>query len=239
MKKMKFGALLMSALLILSGCDWSNTTKGTGLGAIAGAGLGALAGRLIGKDGKSTAIGAAIGTAVGAGAGALIGKKMDKAKAAAEAVKNAQVQSITDDNGLEAMKVTYDSGILFASGKSNLSSDAKYSINQLVNNVFKVDNWDIAVVGHTDNTGFRGVTSATENARRNQVLSEERARSVSNYITQQGVSASRIAKVQGMGQDAPVESNETAAGRALNRRVEIYVYASKAMIDAANAGTLK
>ena len=115
MKIFKLNIALLCALILLSGCgSMNNTTKGGLIGAGGGAALGALAGRLIGGNGKGTAIGAAIGTAVGTTAGVLIGKKMDKAKAEAEAIANAQVESVTDANGLQAVKVTFDSGILFA-----------------------------------------------------------------------------------------------------------------------------
>ena len=93
----------------------SNTGKGALIGAGGGAGLGAIVGALAGN----TAIGAAIGTAVGAGAGAIIGKKMDKAKKEAEAIQNAQVEEVTDANGLDAVKMTFDSGILFNTGKAD------------------------------------------------------------------------------------------------------------------------
>ena len=88
----------------------NNTQKGAGIGA----GGGALLGGIIGAIAGNTMIGAAVGGAVGAGAGAIIGKKMDKAKAEAEAIQNAQVEEVTDANGLEAVKMTFDSGILFA-----------------------------------------------------------------------------------------------------------------------------
>ena len=125
MKNLKFHALALSALLLFAGCNTSNTTKGGLIGAGGGAALGALVGNLIGKNTKGTVIGAAIGTAVGTTAGVLIGKKMDKAKAAAAAVANAEVSSVKDANGLDAVKVTFDSGILFQTGKSALSSTAK------------------------------------------------------------------------------------------------------------------
>ena len=110
MKKIKVFSLALCMGLILSGC--TNTQKGAAIGTGGGALLGAIVGKLAGN----TAVGAAVGGAVGAGAGALIGKKIDKAKAEAEAVKNAQVESVTDKNGLQAVKVTFDSGILFTTG---------------------------------------------------------------------------------------------------------------------------
>ena len=113
MKSLKSIAVALCAALVLAGCNMSNTGKGALIGAGGGAGLGAVIGAIAGN----TAVGAVIGGAVGAGAGALIGKKMDKAKKEAEAVQNAQVEAVTDANGLEAVKVTFDSGILFATGQ--------------------------------------------------------------------------------------------------------------------------
>lgn len=204
----------------------NNATKGGLLGGGGGAALGALAGYLIGKDAKGAAIGAAVGGAVGTGAGVIIGKKMDKAKAAAEAVKNAQVEAIKDANGLQAVKVTFDSGILFATNKSDLNAAAKTSLQKFANDVLKVNpDIDVAIVGHTDNTGTDAI---------NNPLSEKRAQSVEAYLKQCGASASQIKSVGGAGSTQPVADNSTAAGRQQNRRVEVFLYASKAMIDAAN-----
>ena len=125
MNKMKFMVLFMSVAMIFSGCaSMNNTGKGAAIGGGSGAALGAILGGVIGK-GKGAAIGAAIGTAVGAGTGALIGKKMDKAAAEAKQIEGAQVEQITDNNGLKAVKVTFDSGILFTTGNASLSPAAK------------------------------------------------------------------------------------------------------------------
>ena len=98
--------------MLLSSCggNMNNTGKGSLIGAGGGAALGTLIGTLASSIARSR-YGAAAGVAVGA-VGALIGKKMDKAKAAAQQVENAQVESVTDANGLQAVKVTFDSGIL-------------------------------------------------------------------------------------------------------------------------------
>ena len=127
MKGLKFCALVLSAGMLLSSCggNMNNTGKGSLIGAGGGAALGTLIGTLASSNkGKGAGIGAAVGVAVGAGVGALIGKKMDKAKAAAQQVENAQVESVTDANGLQAVKVTFDSGILFNTSSSALSSNA-------------------------------------------------------------------------------------------------------------------
>ena len=160
MRKTKFMALLLCVTMILSGCgSMNNTTKGGLLGGGGGAALGAVVGGLIGK-GKGAAIGAGIGAAVGAGAGVLIGKKMDKAAAEAAAIEGAQVEQITDNNGLQAVKVTFDSGILFGTGAAALSSEAKASLSKFANNVLKQNTgMDVDIYGYTDNQGWKNSTA--------------------------------------------------------------------------------
>ncbi|HOK36828.1 MAG TPA: glycine zipper domain-containing protein, partial [Paludibacteraceae bacterium] len=114
--------LFLSFAIILSGCKSLNkTAKGTMIGAGTGAAVGAGIGAIVGKDAKSAGIGAAIGTAVGATTGAIIGHKMDKAAEKAAAIEGAKVETITDINGLPAVKVTFESGILFETNKSTLN----------------------------------------------------------------------------------------------------------------------
>ena len=211
-------------------CACNNMQKGAAIGAGGGAVLGGVIGAIAGN----TAVGAAIGGAVGAGAGAIIGKKMDKAKAEAEAVKNAQVESVTDANGLDAVKVTFDSGILFATGKAELSAAAKNSLAQFATVLKNNADCDIAIQGYTDNTGFKGSTAA-ESAAKNQALSLDRATAVSSYLKALSVPNSQIKSVEGFGEANPVADNSTAEGRKQNRRVEVYMYASQKMINEAQA----
>ena len=235
MNKMKFMVLFMSVAMIFSGCaSMNNTGKGAAIGGGSGAALGAILGGVIGK-GKGAAIGAAIGTAVGAGTGALIGKKMDKAKAAAQQVENAQVESVTDANGLQAVKVTFDSGILFNTSSSALSSNATASLAKFASTVLNVNkDMDVAIKGYTDNQGWKNSTAA-QSVQKNMDLSLQRANSVSNYLKQCGVSPTQITSVEGLGEADPVADNSTAAGREQNRRVEVYLYASEKMIQEAQA----
>ena len=107
-KNLGISSLAAAMLISLGGCSsMNNTGKGAliggGGGAAAGAGIGALIG-----GGKGAGIGAAIGAAVGAGAGALIGRKMDKQKAELEQqlADAAKVETVTDSNGLQAIRVT-------------------------------------------------------------------------------------------------------------------------------------
>jgi outer membrane protein OmpA-like peptidoglycan-associated protein len=230
MKSLKTIAVALSAALVLVGCGMSNTAKGGLIGAGGGAALGALIGHIAGN----TAIGAAIGTAVGTGAGVIIGKKMDKAKKEAEAVQNAQVESVTDANGLQAVKVTFDSGILFTTGSSTLSSTAKSSLMQFSTVLKNNADCDVAVQGYTDNAGWKNST-AEQSQQKNQELSQKRAQAVTDYLMSLGVSSSQIRSTMGYGESNPVADNSTAAGKAQNRRVEVYMYASQEMIKAAEA----
>ena len=220
MKKIKFFSIGLCFALVLAGCN--NTQKGAAIGAGGGAVLGAIVGKLAGN----TAVGAAVGAAVGTGAGAIIGKKMDKAKAEAEAVQNAKVESVTDANGLAAVKVTFDSGILFATNKADLNTSAKNSLAKFATVLNNNADCDIAIIGHTDNTGSDAI---------NQPLSVKRATSVSDYLKSCGVKTAQIKSVEGQGSGNPVADNSTAEGRKQNRRVEVYMYASQEMIQAAQA----
>jgi len=222
MKNLKSIAAGLCAAMVLVGCNVSNTAKGTAIGA----GGGAVVGAIIGKMAGNTAIGAVIGGTVGATTGAIIGKKMDKAKKEAEAVKNAQVETITDANGLEAVKVTFDSGILFATNKADLNATSKASLTQFAEVLKENRDMDIAIIGHTDNTGSDAI---------NNPLSKNRAQSVSKFLKSQGVTSAQIKTIDGQGSTNPVADNSTAEGRKQNRRVEVYMYASEKMINEANA----
>lgn len=220
-------SVALCALIVLSGCgSLNNTAKGSMLGAAGGAALGLLVGHFAGNK----AVGAAVGTAVGAGTGAIIGRRMDKAAEAAAEVKNATVETVTDANNLTAVKVTFDSGVLFATNKYNLNDEAKKNLTQFAQVLKEYNDADVAIFGHTDSTGSDAI---------NDPLSLNRANSVAEYLKSLGVSANQIKNVEGFGSKEPVADNSTAAGRAQNRRVEVYMYASEAMINAANNGQLK
>lgn len=235
------GALCL-ALLVSSCGSMSNKTKGGLIGAAgggaAGTGLGAAIGALVnGKKGAKlgAAIGAGVGVAAGTTAGALIGKKMDKAKAAAAAaLADAEVESTTDANGLEAVKVTLDNGILFKVGKADLQGAAQAALKKFASNVLiPYSDCDVAICGYASSDG----SDAT-----NMTLSQNRADAVKSYLIGScSIPNSQIASSTGFGED-PATLIYDANGkedRAASRRVEIYLYASKAMIEAANAGTLQ
>ncbi len=225
MKTIKIIAVVLGLSICITGCNtWNNMSK-TGQGAIIGTGGGAALGSIIGAIAGNTGIGAVIGGAVGAGAGAIIGNRMDKVKKAAQQqLPNATVETVKDDNNLDAVKVTFNSGILFATNKADLSQASKNELNNLANIMKQNTDVSVDVRGYTDSTGSDEI---------NNPLSVSRAQSVVNYLTQNGVAYSQMKNVNGYGSSNPVASNETAEGRQKNRRVEIFLYASQEMINAA------
>jgi outer membrane protein OmpA-like peptidoglycan-associated protein len=230
LRRLSIGFMAAAMLFGAASCNMNNTGKGAliggGGGAAAGAGIGALIG-----GGKGAGIGAAIGAAVGAGAGALIGQHMDKQQKELEAelAQQAKIEETTDSNGLRAIKVTFDGGILFPTGKYNLNPQAQADLTKFAVNLINNPNTDVKIYGYTDNTGSYAV---------NEKLSGQRANSVRDYLINCGVAANRLT-AQGIPMADYIASNDTPEGRALNRRVEIYIMANEQMIKEAEAEAAK
>lgn len=208
----------------------TNLGKGAAIGGGGGAAVGAGVGALIG-GGKGAGIGAAIGAAVGSGAGMLIGRKMDQQQKELQEqlAEKAKVESVTDQNGLQAIKVTFDGGILFPTNGTTLSANAKKDLTQFASSLINNPETNVQIFGYTDNTGGMAV---------NERVSTGRADAVEKYLENSGVSASRLT-AKGIPMADYVASNDTPEGRAQNRRVEIYISANQQMIQQAEAGTLK
>ena len=201
----------------------SKTLKGGLIGGLGGAVVGGVAGRLIG--GKSgTAKGAIIGAVVGGTAGALIGRKMDKA--AAELRRD--LEGATVERVGEGIKITFASGILFATNSATLTPEAIGNMTQMAATMTKYADTNVLIEGHTDNSGSDAI---------NQPLSQRRAQAVANQLTSGGVDTGRI-EVKGYGSTQPVADNTTAAGKASNRRVEVAIFANDKMQKAAKRGQL-
>lgn len=234
MKLLKVSCIAILGLGLLMGetacSSMTQTGKGALIGGGGGAALGAGLGAIIG-GGKGAGIGSAIGAAVGAGAGALIGNKMDKQQKELqeELGKQATVEKTTDQNGLQAIKVTFDGGILFPTNKYTLNSQAQADLSRFAQSLIQNPGTNVEILGFTDNTGTFAI---------NQKLSTERADAVLSYLANSGVSPTRLT-AKGVPMADYVASNDTAAGRAQNRRVEIYITAGKEMIQQAEAGTLQ
>lgn len=215
-------AIFLSLAILFASCNASNTAKGTGIGAGAGAALGAGLGAIIG-GGKGAAWGAGIGAAVGGGAGAVIGNKMDKQKKELEAINEAQVESINDG---QALKVTFESGILFATNSSTLNSVSQNALSAFAQSLINNPDTDIQIQGHTDSSGNDAI---------NNPLSEKRAESVKSFLMTKGVQGNRMT-AHGLGSTMPVADNSTSAGKAQNRRVEVYILPNAKMIQDAQQG---
>ncbi len=230
LKVLGAGALAL-CLFASSGCNsMTNLGKGAAIGGGGGAAVGAGVGALIG-GGKGAGIGAAIGAAVGSGAGMLIGRKMDQQQKELQEqlAEKAKVESVTDQNGLQAIKVTFDGGILFPTNGTTLSASAKKDLTQFASSLINNPETNVQIFGYTDNTGGMAV---------NERVSTGRADAVEKYLENSGVSASRLT-AKGIPMADYVASNDTPEGRAQNRRVEIYISANQQMIQQAEAGTLK
>lgn len=217
-----FTAIALSCAILISGCTASNTVKGGGIGAGAGGALGAGIGAIAG-GGKGAAWGAGIGAIVGGTAGAIIGNKMDKQKKELEQINGAQVESINDG---QAIKVTFESGILFATNSSTLSAASQNSLSNFAASLVNNPDTDVQIYGHTDSSGSDAI---------NNPLSEKRAQAVYNFLQTKGVAGSRMVS-QGMGSTQPVADNTTSAGKAQNRRVEVYILPNEKMVRDAQAG---
>jgi len=206
-------------LVTSSGCSGtSKMVKGTVIGAGAGAAIGGIIGKATGK----TSTGVLIGTAVGGTAGAIIGRQMDKqAEELEKSLEGANVERVGD-----GIKVTFDSAILFATNSSDLTGEAKASLQDLATSLQEYPNTKVLIVGHTDNTG---------QAAYNQTLSEKRASSAANVLAQSGVNASRL-EITGYGINNPVGDNGTVEGRRQNRRVEVAIYATEEYVKELEAG---
>lgn len=201
------------ATIALSGCaNMSETQRGTATGAGLGALAGAALGVAVGDNRGSAATGAVIGGLAGAVAGNIWSKKMENQKRAMEqATQGTGVQvSQTADNRL---KLDIPSDISFATGKSDITPNFRPILDKFA--VSLVDNpvTQVTIVGHTDSTGSNAL---------NLPLSMNRATHARDYLVNRGVGARRFT-VDGRGASEPVAPNDSAANRARNRRVEIFV----------------
>ncbi|CAN5833052.1 OmpA family protein [soil metagenome] len=210
----------LSICLLFAACNASRTARG---GAI-GAGAGGAAGGVIGRAAGNTAAGIIIGAAVGGTVGAAIGRYMDRQ---AEELRR-DMEGATVERVGEGIKITFDTGILFAFNQAELQPAARRNIENLAGTLKKYEDTNILIQGHTDNVGSRQV---------NKRLSEQRARAVADYLASQNVSRNRMS-TEGHGFDLPVASNDTDAGRQQNRRVEVAIIANDKLKRAAEKGDI-
>ena len=205
----------LAAAILLAGCatsdpyggqtQRSSTAMGTGIGAA----IGAAAGALSGDGSTSRRDRALIGAAVGAAAGAGMGDYMDRQEQ--QLRDNLQGSRIEIDRRGDDIVLNMPSSVTFGFDSAELTADARSALNEVANVLTQYTDTRVNIAGHTDSTG---------DASYNQRLSERRAQSVGNYLSQNGVSSMRL-NTMGYGANQPVASNATEQGRAQNRRVEI------------------
>jgi outer membrane protein OmpA-like peptidoglycan-associated protein len=202
-------ALTLTAFSV-TGCA---TKKGTGAliggaaGAAAGAGVGALAG---GK--KGAVIGGVVGAAAGAGTGALIGHYMDKQ----EEELRKEVEAAEIERQGDELVVRFSSAILFDTNKADLKPQSKSDLTEFAGVLKKYPDTDLVIEGHTDSTGTLAI---------NEKLSRARAQAVLDFLSSQGVTATRMQGI-GFADTQPVGDNATADGRTQNRRVQVKIAAN-------------
>lgn len=217
--------LLLSILICLgitfSACNANRKTKGGAIGAAAGGAAGAVIGN---QFNNNTAVGAIIGAAVGGTAGVLIGNHMDKqAEELSSDLEGAEVERVG-----EGIKITFDGGLMFGVDKEDLNTASQNSLRELAETLKKYEDTNILIEGHTDSSGEETY---------NMDLSERRAKSVRDFLVNEGVSRSRMT-IEGYGELQPIASNDTPEGKQQNRRVEVAIYANKKMVKAAERGDL-
>jgi outer membrane protein OmpA-like peptidoglycan-associated protein len=206
---------LACGALALAGCaNLSETEKGTAAGAGIGAATGAAIGAATagGNRGRSAATGAVLGTAVGAIGGYIWSKKMEESRQKMQEASRGTGIDVTrtPDDRLK-LNIPADAG--FATNKSDLNAPLRSVLDRFATTLNEHSVTTVAIVGHTDSTGSNAI---------NDPLSLSRAQSTRDYLVGRGVTGGRIS-VAGRGEREPVASNDTDAGRAANRRVEIYI----------------
>ncbi len=217
MKKLLVVVLSAAVLTMGLGCGWSKKAQyGT-----AGAAGGAVVGGAVGKAAGNTVLGAILGAAIGGAAGLYIGNYMDKQAAEIKQdIAGARVERVG-----EGIRITFDSGILFDVNKAELKPISKENISKLAAILQKYPDTNILLEGHTDATGTD---------EHNLELSRARSQAVANFLASLQVSATRFT-IMGYGEAQPIADNETEAGRAQNRRVEIAIMANDKLKKAAQA----
>jgi len=204
-------AVVAASGALMAGCatqQQTNTAVGTGAGAAIGAGIGALIGH---------GTGAAVGAGIGAVAGGLVGYnwKVVKEDVQSSGATSLGIDVVEMPDG--SLKVNIPSNVSFDTDKTDLKPALLPVLDSVARSLNQHPELRAKVVGHTDSTGALA---------HNQTLSVNRARSVTDYLSRQGVAATRLS-IEGRGPNDPIGDNATADGRALNRRVEIYLYAVK------------
>ncbi len=205
------GVSAVAAAFLITGCAGTPEAGGRTQGTVAGAAIGAAAGAILSSaTGGKAGTGAAVGGVLGAVTGNLWSKRMQD--------KQAEMEKATAGTGIEVartqdneLKVNVPADFSFDVGRAAIKPAMHPVLDKFAQGL--APNMLVRIVGHTDNSGSDAV---------NDPLSVERAQAVRDYLATRNVAPSRVS-TSGMGERQPVADNNTAAGRAQNRRVEIFL----------------
>lgn len=209
MKKIVLATLIATAL---SGCAADDPNKRTKTGAAVGAAAGALLGYAVDDGTGGVVAGAAVGALAGAGVGRYMDnqqREFEQALADEQARNELKIQQLEN----ETLKIDIASEVSFDFDSASLKSAFTPTLNKVADVLQRYPKTVIHVVGHTDSVGSESY---------NQQLSERRVQSVADYLASNGVERGRL-YATGRGELEPRATNETEAGRQLNRRVELFV----------------
>ena len=212
MTTLRHGSLsaVMLAAALATGCaNMDDSQKRTA----SGAAIGAVAGAVLSKaTGNNAGTGAVVGGAAGAIIGNVWSKRLEAQKRALEQASQGTGVEVTRtaDNQL---KLNIPSDVSFDTNSATLKPELRSVLTTFATGLNQNPGLKVKAIGHTDNTGGDQV---------NGPLSLERADSVRDFLVDHGVASSRI-EIDGRGSRQPAASNDTEAGRAQNRRVEILV----------------
>ena len=209
MKKIVLASLIAATL---SGCAANDPNQKTKTGAAVGAATGALLGYAVDDGTGGVLAGAAVGALAGGGVGYYMDKQqkeMEAALADEQARNELKIQQLEN----ETLKIDISSEVSFDFDSASLKSAFTPTLNKVADILQRYPNTIIHVVGHTDSVGSESY---------NMKLSERRAQSVVDYLSAEGVSSDRLFAI-GKGESEPRATNDTEAGRQLNRRVELFV----------------
>jgi outer membrane protein OmpA-like peptidoglycan-associated protein len=202
-------------LFYLLGC---NSLSKSQKGVLIGAGAGGAVGAGIGKAAGNTALGAILGASVGGVAGGIIGKRMDKQAKEIEQIPGAEVKRVG-----EGINVTFESGVLFGTDQSAITSNSQSKLADLAGILNKYPDTYILIEGHTDSAGPDD---------HNNTLSKNRADAVATFLEGRSVADQRI-RTKWYGESQPKFPNDTKANMAKNRRVEFAIYANEDLVNQA------
>lgn len=213
------GLVALGACAPIDGTGMNSGMGGTGMsrtqqGALAGAAVGAVLAGTRDSDKNNQGRDAARGAIIGGIAGAVAGNILDRQAQSLQQSVSSNVQVV---NRGDHLQVILPEGILFATDSAAVTGQAQNDLYAVARNLNQYPNSRVQVVGHTDNTG---------SAAHNMDLSHRRAQSVASILSAAGVAPARLSAT-GQGFNQPVASNDTAAGRAQNRRVEILIWPTR------------